>query len=101
MLHILSTCSLNSAALCDVGYANFRGKFPFAKSPRMKNILFPNPPRPLDNLHQTLQVASVDKSHQKLSPTSHLVARPILMLCHKTIKQGCELTFWLTCQGDR
>ena len=43
----------------------------------------------LTNFHQTLQVASVDKTYQKLSPMSHLVAvvvQSILMLHHKTIK---------------
>ena len=54
-------CSLNSAELCDVGHANFRGKFRFTKSPKMKNfakLLLGH----LTDLHQTLQVASLDKT---------------------------------------
>ena len=44
-LNHISTCSLNSAELCIVGHANFHGQFPFAKSTKIINILFPTPPR--------------------------------------------------------
>ena len=64
-LNLISACSLNSAELCDVGNA----KFPIAKSPKIKNVLFQLLLGHLTDLHQTLQVASVDKtkssSHHK------------------------------------
>ena len=56
LLNLISTYSLNSAELCGVGQAHFRGNFELQK---MENLLFQTHARRFD-LHQTLHVAVVD-----------------------------------------
>ena len=60
-----------------------------ANSRNVANLLFRTPPGDFTSLHETLQVAAVDRTYQKLSPTLHLVAvvvQSISALRHKAVK---------------